>query len=421
MGLVTFVPQPGKRYTANLKGGSKQFALPDTKKSGVVMSIKNTSNASDLLLRVQTTPEANPKVINIVAQSRGIVCFAGRADISSNVVMTKLPKANFPTGVAQITITDQQGNPLAERLVFIDGPQEAFAEVSPSKSTFGTRELVKLDIAVKDNEGKALKADMSLAVVDDLQVLIDPNEGNIQTYFLLTSDLRGHIETPGYYFNPENADREEALDLLMLTQGWRRFTIAQALDDNWQGSKYRFEQGLTVTGQLIDKHSKKPLNDGKVSYLAFDPFPDSRNVRTDANGRFEMYDIVYFDTAKVVLQGENKKGGNYVTINVDKEIANIDMKYPTFSLPGTQQDFEKAFIARSVERKSIDASYNFDDKTIILDGIEIKTERENRNPTRNAFLGGGSASLKADDIPMANVLQHPLQLIPNSATLGSLF
>lgn len=49
------------------------------------------------------------------------------------------------------------------------------------------------------------------------------SQGNILTNLLLSSEIRGFIQSPEYYFESQDLHHRKALDLLMMIQGWRRY------------------------------------------------------------------------------------------------------------------------------------------------------------------------------------------------------
>jgi hypothetical protein len=415
MGAFTLTPVKGKSYRAIIENYQLQVELPPTKESGLAMSIKNSPNSANLLLRIETRDRADLKTIYILAQTRGIVCYAARMDMSANIMMANIPKSKFPSGIAQITVTNQDGTPLAERLAFVNELEQMSIEVIPDKTSYFPRELVTLRIQATHANGTPAVADLSLAVCDDSQVLPDENRETIGTYLMLSSELKGQIESPGYYFNPMNKDRAEALDHLLLTQGWRRFTFKKALNPQWQNPEYKIEKGLTIKGTLLDASSNKPITDGKVTYLSVDPPPFTSVVRTNSMGDFEFNDLIYFDSAKTVLQGETKKGSKLTKIVVDTTSNFHAVHFPRLPMQVTQTEFERTFVAGNIERKNIDKTYNFDEKTVLLKEVEIRGIKEDPQAQTGRTYGRGSLSVQVAGVRGRENQLHPLQLLQGVA------
>ncbi|HEY5916739.1 MAG TPA: TonB-dependent receptor plug domain-containing protein, partial [Chryseolinea sp.] len=271
--------------------------------------------------------------------------------------------------------------------------------------------IVTLQIHAKLANGMPAVADLSLSVFDDRQVLSDENRETISTYLLLSSELKGLIESPAYYFNPLNKDRAEALDHLLLTQGWRRFTFKKALDQQWPPPEYRIEKGLTIKGKMLDANTNKPVSDGTVTYLSIDPVPFTSAVRTNSAGDFELNDIIYFDSAKAVLQGETKKGYRLVKFMLNKEAEFPPVRFPRLPFTEAPTEFDSTFIVGSTERRNIDRAYNFDEKTIRLNEVVIRGQREDPPNTVSKTHGKGSATVQVAGIPSMENQSHPLQLL----------
>lgn len=412
MGVFSINPSRGKKYKAIIENLPGEFSLPVAKEEGVVLSVGNALTLKDLSVRIQLSNYQKQKTIYLLAQTRGVVCYAASVNLSSNVVLAKMPKDKFPEGVSQITVLDITGNPLAERLVFIEEQKKSVSvEVSFDKASYQPREKIELTVTTKDAKGNPIAADLSMSVCDDQQVLLDENRENIYSYLYLSSELKGHIESPGYYFNIQNKDRLEALDYLLMTQGWRRFITTDLSKSDWKKPEYSIEQGLTIKGRMLDKFNNKPIADGKVTYLVVDPAPSTTEVRTNASGYFEMNHVIYFDSAQAVIQGQTRKGNKWVKLVIDSLPDFPATHYAITPLSGVQTDFEKNFIAASIERKKIDEAYNFDEKTILLDAVEIKDKKEELPSTVTKIYGNGSVSRRVADDPSLENMLHPLQLL----------
>jgi hypothetical protein len=410
MGVFHITPQKGKQYKAILDSG-QEILLPVAKDSGLVMTVTNSSRTEDVLIKIQTTDYTALKTIYIVSQARGVISFAARADLATNIAVAKIPKAKLASGITQITITDSNGIPLSERLIFVNSEDQLRFNVTPDKATYAPRELVTLQIQVTDAAGSPVVTDASLTVCDDQGVLPDQNKETIQAYLLLSSELRGHIESPGYYFNPKHEDREEALDYLLLTQGWRRFTFQQAMEENWIAPRYRIEQGLTVKGKLVSAYNSKPVAEGKVSYLSVHPVPETKTVTTDANGSFRIDDIIYYQSHQAMLQGETKKGSKAVKIVVDTTFDSPPLQSTYYPLIASQTEFEKSLLTKHAERKSIDKTFNFGEKVVKLGEVEIRSTRDGSQPMYTKAMGKGTVSMKVAGNPAIENLTHPLMLV----------
>ena len=92
------------------------------------------------------------------------------------------------------------GQPLNERLVFVDHHDDLQIDVEPDQAVYAPKDSIALRFRVKDRAGEPVAGNFSMAVTDDKLVKADSVDDNILTHLLLTSDLKGYVERPGYYF-----------------------------------------------------------------------------------------------------------------------------------------------------------------------------------------------------------------------------
>lgn len=410
MGSFLFTPDAKTKYKTIVEQSDLVFDLPKAHENGTNMIVTNNSNLADVVVRIQTSEPNKNAISYVLAQTRGVVSYATKIIISNTVMFVKIPKKNFPTGISQITLLNETGVPYAERLVYVENKAKLFVTLSSSKQSYKPRELVQLKLHVEDEEGKPVVSDFSLAACDSEQVLLDENAETIWSYLYLSSDLRGNIESPGYYFNENNTDRVEALDNLLLTQGWRRFLIRDALSQTWPSPKYKFEQGLTIKGKLLDKFNNKPIVDGKVTYLITSPIPDIKVIRTNTAGEFEFNHLTWFDIPQAVLQGETRKSSKLVKFVVDSVAIRPPYKNNINPISQSKNTYEREFIRKGLERRQIDKAFNFDQDAIVLDAVEVQGKKEESTGVIRMY-GSGSSTIKVSENPGMENLLHPLQLL----------
>lgn len=411
MGVFAMIPQKGKEYSATIEGLNQEFPLPRSKNSGIVMTVTNSPRSDDIIVKLQTPDNLEFDTVFLLAQTRGLICASSKLNLSEKVVYARIPKQEFPSGIAQITALDKEGNPLAERLVFIDHADQVKLTISIDKPTYAPRDSVRVHIHAKNKDGLPVLANLSLSAFDSDQVIQNENKENIKSNLLISSELKGYIEAPGYYFNPDNPDREEALDFLMMTQGWRRFQIKDLLKTEIRKPAFRAERGLTIRGKLTDKKDDKPIVSGIVSYLTLFPFTDSKTVRTATNGEFEINDLVYFDSTKVILEGKSKNGRNQASLKIDRAYQSPIISYNWAPSYSPSSEFEKYFVSKSIERNNIDLAFDLDDSEISLDGIEVQAQRIIEPYSGPRIYGEGSVKMKVAGNQALENLQHPLELI----------
>ena len=106
------------------------------------------------------------------------------------------------------------------------------------------------------------------------------------SWLLLNSNLKGHIEQPNYYFAHTDTTAAANLDVLMLTQGYRRFVWKQLLADKYPPFTGKPENGLEISGQVTNE-TGGPIVKDKISLVALDGGP-MLNQLTDSAGKFDF-------------------------------------------------------------------------------------------------------------------------------------
>ena len=321
MGTFTMIAEPGKIYKADLtfaNGVKKTVPLPAAKAAGIALSVSNPT-ADDLILRISSSPAyftANKdKNYYLVAQSKGIICYAAQTKLSSPAFAASIPKNKFPTGIVQLTLFASSGEPLTERLVFNYQASAMKLSVSTDKKSYGVKQAVKMSVTAKTDE-KPVQGNFSIAVVSDEKVPFNEDqETTILTSFLLSSELAGYIEKPNYYFNQSNDKKVKDLDVLMLTQGYRKFSYQDILADKKPPISFGPEQGVTYTG-ILRSSNGMPVAKGSLR-LSVPENRFSAEATTDSKGHFEFKDVNVPDSAEVTISARSPTGARNMMIMLD--------------------------------------------------------------------------------------------------------
>ncbi len=413
MGSVSILPVLGETYSAIIENeGTQKYALPKVYETGFVISVTNRPDQAEVIMKIQSNAATtNKQVVTLVAHNRGELSFAAQINLSNNLFIAKIPKVKLYHGLAHLTLFDGAGTPQCNRLVFVDKDEKLTVRLNGLKEKYLPREKVNLEIETLNKAGEPVSTNISLAVTNNQEIVSSPNEINLTNYLWLTSDLRGHIEDPNYYFNATKPDRYAALDLLLLTQGWSRFQWDKIMSNDWPVISHYIEQGINVQGSLIDNLTKKPVEGGKVTYVSTDNAADIKVAPTGNEGRFILDDLVFYDSSNVVLQGETKKGKKFVEFKLDEIFPNQIVNTALKPLSGDLSTFEKEMFEKGKQRREIDLAYNFDGKTIVLDAVEIQSKKIDASIQDTRIYAGATKTVKAASVPGSAYLNHPLELL----------
>jgi len=325
MGSFVLRPEAGKTYTAKIAfadGSTKSIGLPKANNDGYTLSVYQPAKDS-ILLRISTKTPSQPINLNLIAQTGGEIITAQPVKIERSMTSFWLDRRAFPTGIVQFTIFDQNNQPLNERIAFIRSNDQLQLNLKANKTSFKSKEPVFFTMDAADSEGKPTIGNYSVSVIDESKIPSD--EADASTIFsnlLLTSDIKGYVEKPNYYFNNVTDDVNRALDNLMLTQGYRRFTWKELSAANSTAPKYTAEGlGVSISGR-VQTLGHKPLPNANVMLMALKAGV-TRLTTADSSGRFKFENFFLTDSIKLTIQARTSK-------NSDKSILILD------SVPGVK-------------------------------------------------------------------------------------
>ena len=282
MGFVFMLPRKGASYKAVLSDG-REFPFAEVVSSGLSVHLrKQTDEYLEFLL---SQPKgAAAQAIKLEGKMRGGLCCTATGTLSEKLKI-RIPLKEFPMqGIAEFTLYNTDGQPMAERLVYIHPERKLHIELNTDSAHYFTRGKGKLNVKVTDEAGNPVQAHLGLSLFDrTYQNELNPE--NMLSYCHLSTEIKGNIHNPAYYFDSNNKDRQAALDLLLLTQGWRRYVWEKAdtamLADCFLSDEIRGKQ-------IIGKKKQKELANGGQLIQVSGPSTKSQFIIVDSLGRFTV-------------------------------------------------------------------------------------------------------------------------------------
>ena len=282
MGFVFMLPRKGASYKAVLSDG-REFPFAEVVSSGLSVHLrKQTDEYLEFLL---SQPKgAAAQAIKLEGKMRGGLCCTATGTLSERLKI-RIPLKEFPMqGIAEFTLYNADGQPMAERLVYIHPERKLHIELNTDSARYFTRGKGKLNVKVTDETGNPVQAHLGLSIFDRAyQNELNPE--NMLSYCYLSTEIKGNIHNPAYYFDSNNKDRQAALDLLLLTQGWRRYVWEKAdtamLADCFLSDEIRGKQ-------IIGKKKQKELANGGQLIQVSGPSTKSQFIIVDSLGRFTV-------------------------------------------------------------------------------------------------------------------------------------
>ena len=375
MGLLSFVPHEGVRYTVQLTNG-QEFPLPSSLRSGMVMHLEHTDR-KNVVFSARQPRGSMPRRISLFVQMRGVPCYQAGGILRDSLIIS-LPMSGFPgQGIAEATLFDEQQRPIAERLFYVLPDKQLTITARPSKEVYIRRDKGEVRIHVTDSEGKPVQAEICMSIFDKAYMSQAYRE-TMLSYNFLSTQIRGNIHHPAYYFDRKNPDRLQALDLLLLTQGWRRYTW-QASRKDYHGKPFLCDNIIGMESVGSRKMKRNTTNGGEQVIQVFGPSGDSQFLWTDSVGNFS-----------VPVSVMNTLRGGYVYIKplLGKEFKpHLTLSDGTVLIDSIRKS-KKSYLSylNNVEKEKGDVEPIMTPAgTVLLN--EVLVTRKRRIPFRDKFMG----------------------------------
>lgn len=376
MGDFFFTPDSEKKYHIALDNGS-DYSLPEIYLQGMTLRLSK-QNKKYLEFFISQAEGSPDQEICLLGQIRGMVCCVAKGMLKDRLKI-KMPLSEFPyQGIAEFTLFNGSMQPVAERLVYVNPEKKLRVNIEPDKKAYAIREKATLKIKVTDEDGAPVKANLGISVFD--KAYINPADPvNILTYCYLSSQIRGRVHNPLYYFDEKKTGRLQALDLLLLTQGWRRYV--------WNGESLAnhgqefLADGITGV-QWVQNKKKRKQEPGTEQLIQISGAEGKvMFVWADSTGQFSIEPPMMKELQggyvylKPMMSKEFK-----AELQIDDLFRAIDTVrksrtnyYPVIEL--AQEDNERTFVQPIVSK----------DSTILLDGVTVTGKR--RRVFRDKFMG----------------------------------
>ncbi|MEQ8552654.1 MAG: TonB-dependent receptor plug domain-containing protein [Cyclobacteriaceae bacterium] len=388
MGLFILQVNPERTYTCEYeyKGRSYSHGLPNGLDHGYLLHVRNTEE--QIHISVQSNNSSFHNTF-LVLQSGDRIIEIVKPKSSPKAIYFSRFRENLPTGTIKVTMFDGNARAVAERLVFNENPLDCQnLQINVDSTQITRRSKINLYYELQ-NDGLVTSTIATLSTsISPIKHFKDP-EVSIKSNLLLTSDLKGHVYQPDQYFDPKNNNSITELDLLMMTNGWRRFQWEKIMQKQHQ-PQYFPETGFTVSGRITKNINRDKGVSSKI-YFSYLQNPMLQLTTTsDEEGYFTFRNLDVRDTVtafvKTISENDRKKekdvANNNTFIQLDKPT--IPHYTPSFSCPDQLNKLDSAIIERS--QKLFDIRSAFDQDVVILDAVEINDKKKPKDPFRRPAM-----------------------------------
>ncbi len=385
MGSFVFKPEAGGTYFLRCKDRNqqeKQFRLPPAEKT-ISLCVSFQDNH---IISINRSPDIPKQPLFLMIHNKGHVLHYAAWDHSR----TRIAVSNeqLPSGINHILLLNEDNHPISERLIFNKSFDQANLLFSLDKTVYTKREKVMSEILVTDTEGVPLSGHVSVAVTDNKD-LPDDTLNTITASLLISSELKGYIESPGYYLQ-DNLDAESALEHLMLTHGWRRYDISEVLKGNYRLPSIQYEEFKEIVGTVKTRTTEKPVVNGEVSL--FSSAAGSGKTVTDSAGVFR-FQLHYPDSVRFFIHSKNRIRQPATILTLQPETFPLPKSIPV-SLPAYENTDNRNQIKSSfIEKASKRAIYDEKIRELRLEEVIVFAPRKTskRDEARTEFWANASS------------------------------
>jgi len=316
MGKFELRPEPSHNYFASVRfsdGSIQVIPLPQAKPFGVVMEIAKQT-IDDITLRIKYREQDKGQYQHVLLagfQNSGKVAVYP-VDLEPGLNEFEIHNKEFSTGILRLTLFDAGEIPLAERIVFIEYKGRISAQLVSDTVSFRGKSRSSFSVTLSDEYWKLDKASLSVSVTDADHISDDTLSDNIMSSMLMSSELKGYVFNPGYYFRHSNIETQSALDLVMMTNGWRHFSWKEVLGDEPYALVFPVEKSLSIAGEILDYRKYDPKKELALKLIIHnqDNSEFIGEAEPDSNGRFLLNDYNATGLSEMYFNGATQKNAD---------------------------------------------------------------------------------------------------------------
>ncbi len=345
MGYFYFIPDSGVKYIAKWvddTGEKHSTVLPTSNQAGINIFAETKMGKVYFVLTRNEYLDDNLKEGFVIGTMQQQMVFKTDFNLRETTsVIKNMPVSQLPNGILTITVFDKESNPVSERIMFIDNRDYFFnTMVNITHRGLTKRTFNEIQVEVPDS----IVANLSMAITD-ASFGTDSSE-NIFSSLLMTSDIRGTVYNPAYYFSNASDSVKQHLDLVMLTNGWRRINWYDLRKKNMSinNKQQKDIEYLVLSGSVNEVRKSKSTPENLIMLVRQS---DSSSVivyaAIDQQGSFKDTGFVFFNTMDVFYQFGKSSVYKFADIDFMKErmqaMVNDKKKKPNYYNPFFSDSF----------------------------------------------------------------------------------
>lgn len=372
MGMFELTPLPGEKYYAIVEEDAlaNKFSLPGHHLKAIAVSMIPHPEGFFFEIK-QNTADPTFHTIYMVGQMQHHTVFRQEFKKPVNEMQGLIQTRNLRSGILHVTFFNKDHQPLAERLCFINNKEYIQpGNLLRDTISFSAKGKNRFSIQLPDT----VQGSFSISVTDADYELLPKREENIYSSLLLTGDLRGNIHNPAWYFSGDTDSIKTSLDLVMMTNGWRRFKWEELPVIASRSPKYKDPAFITLEGRINLRGSKKPF-DEKALMMMLLTEDSTRKVEmlyTNKQGQFRIDSMLFFGKSKIMFADIRGKKSEYLDVKFSG-----DTSLNNFSLPALSAAIRSDKMFLSTQSKYVmDFDKIYREKGLLMEGVTVKARKK---------------------------------------------
>jgi alpha-2-macroglobulin-like protein len=242
--------------------------LPEIKQKGVSFSsLQEVIEGEEAKFQLSSIRKG---IYQVTAYKKDIPIGSEKIEISqSNSTqkgVVKLYTGTVSEGVLRFTVTDEENVSIAERLIFKRSNEEINLKINSDYKSYCPGDTVKITISASDMKGNPVSVPVFVTCTDETVLeMVEKRKQTprIPTMVFLESEV-DHLEDAHIYLS-DQSNANVSIDLLLGTQGWRRFVFDDLLNKLNGENKEKFERiPGKHKGIELKKYRKNRKSDMKI-------------------------------------------------------------------------------------------------------------------------------------------------------------
>ncbi|MEI2739895.1 MAG: hypothetical protein V9F01_14070 [Chitinophagaceae bacterium] len=373
MGMFELTPAPNGKYFAVLEtdAAGKKHLLPESTNKGIALTVMPHPQGNFFELK-QRKEDPAFQVAYMIGQMQHHIVFKQEFKTFKEEMQGIINTKNLHSGILQITFFNKDDQPLAERLCFVNNREYFISgEIIADTVNFSPKAKNRFSVQLKDT----VQGSFSVSITDPDYSLSAVRENNIISSLLLTSDLKGYVHNPAFYFSNDDDSVKTALDLVMMTNGWRRFKWTELSQKAARPGSYKDGSFITLSGKVTLRDTKKPFVEKPLlmMLMAADSTRSMQMTTTDKQGYFRLDSILLFGKSRILFSDIRGKKSMYIDVNMG-----ADSLTRPFFLPKATLPFRRADIALGTAQKKMEVDYDAIQKAagLMMEEVILKAKKK---------------------------------------------